>query len=125
MQGMWLDIYAPGNFLGYTTNGDDLLQEESVACLMYIAYVWLQVMYYLGVSNVIRSLFNNPLFNAARREGVAAAAGGLRGTPEFTRLNSACGGVLDDKDNGMWELGADGFEPFQLANHSSHLVVIR
>ena len=70
-------------------------------------------------------MFADPDFVAARRTGLDGGPDTLRPYPEFTRLNAAVGGALNNAANGMYELAADGFQPFAFAQRSSHLVVIR
>ena len=84
-----------------------------------------QVMYYYGVAAMLRSLYMDPDFSAGRREGCQGGPSMLRGYQEYERLNGKVGSILDDTDNVMVELAADGFQPFSGSQHSSHLWAIR
>ena len=54
-------------------------------------------------------MFLDPSFMAARQEGCRGGAGHIACVPEFERLNVATSRMLDDPDNSVYQLAADGF----------------
>jgi hypothetical protein len=85
----------------------------------------MQVLYNFGVARMVRSLFRDPDFSAARREGMQGDPTSLRHYPEYARLNAKLGGALDDPNNVLLEVAADGFQSFSGSQLSSQLVVLR
>lgn len=89
-------------------------------CLCFV-----QGMYYYGIEPALKGLFLDEAFCSLRRQAIAQGTGGLRGTKEFERINKDSENMLNNPDNGLIEIGADAFQPFTFATHSTQLVVVR
>lgn len=85
----------------------------------------MQTLYYYGLKAAIKDMFLDPSFCEERKNALAEGTGALRKFPEFERINEACGGLLNNHDNGMIDIGADAFQPFRFVTHSTQLVVAR
>ena len=89
--------------------------------------LFLQYFYDFGVENIINGkLFGNPAWCALRGKGrEPGSAESYYGAADAHRIDSKCGGMLNDPSNSAYEIGFDFGQIFSFKNHSSGLLCIR
>lgn len=67
----------------------------------------------------------DPDFVKALQDPRVVRVGSFWASPEYKRLNKAVGGVLDNQQHGVLEIGFDFAEPYNFAKHSTGLMFMR
>ena len=78
-----------------------------------------------GLADVIRKLFADPDWAAARSKGRDTSAAGFHGSAEAARLNRVTGGVFAKDSSSAYELGMDFGQIFNFKTHSTGIVLLR
>ena len=84
-----------------------------------------QVYYDFGLANVIRKLFANPEWAAARGKGRDTSAAGFYGSAEAARVNRFTGGLFSGETSSAYELGMYFGQIFNFKTHSTGIVLLR
>ena len=88
-------------------------------------YLHAQVYYDFGVANVIRKLFADPDWAAARGKGRDTSAAGFYGSCEAARLDRVTRGLFGKDSSSAYELGMDFGQIFNFKTHSTGIVLLR
>jgi hypothetical protein len=85
-----------------------------------------KVFWDLGLARTIKErFFSNPEFCKNRTKGRDLYDTDYYKSEEAIKLDEKLGGAVRKEDNSVWELGADGFQPFTFKTHSSTVVALR
>ena len=83
-------------------------------------------MYYdFGLADLIRKLFADPEWAAARGKGMDTSAAGFHGSGEAVRLNRVTRGLFAQDSSRAYELGMDFGQIFNFKTHSAGIVLLR
>lgn len=87
--------------------------------------VVLQRFWFIPLDDSIRELMSDPAFVKALQSPRLIRVGTFWASREYRRLNKVLGGVLDNLQHGVLEIGFDFAEPYNFAKHSTGLMFMR
>jgi hypothetical protein len=85
----------------------------------------LQRFWFIPLDDSITELMSDPDFVKALQAPRLVRVGNYWASLEYKRLNRAVGGVLDNPQHGVLEIGFDFAEPYNFAKHSTGLMFMR
>jgi hypothetical protein len=85
----------------------------------------MQRFWFIEPEDSIKELMQDPDFVAAFRKERDDAPGSYWGSPEHARMSQATAGAVDDRRNGIIDLGFDFVQPYHFTQHSTGLLFMR
>lgn len=73
----------------------------------------------------IKELMHDPEFVAAFRRARDKTIGSYWGSSEHDRMSKATGGAVDDRKNGIIDIGFDYVQPYNFTQHATGLMFFR
>jgi hypothetical protein len=85
----------------------------------------MQRFWFINPEESIKELMHDPDFVAAFRRERNDEPGSYWGSAEHERMTEATGGAVDNRDNGIIDLGFDFVQPYHFTQHSTGLMFMR